>query len=294
MVALLGTGIMGTAMARTMRDAGLEVTVWNRSPDRASELAGDGITVAGSAAEAVRGQDVVITMLFDADSVLSVMTPLVDSFDGVWLQMSTIGLDGSARAAQLAERAGVTLLDAPVVGTKAPAEQGKLVVLVSGDRSAEGAVRPVLDAVGSRTVWVDERPGRATALKLVVNSWVASINAATGQAVALARALDLDPHAFLETIAGGPTDTPYAQLKGSMMIERSYPTAFGLDNARKDLTLIRDAARDHGVDTRLLEGLLAVYATASEREYGGADMAAVAEGFPTEHPTPTAPRPASG
>ncbi len=279
MVAVLGTGIIGSAMARVLHGAGHDVVVWNRSPERVAPLREDGIRVAGSAADAVRDQDVVVTTLFDAESVQEVMEPLLGDLDGVWLQMSTVGVEGTARLAGLATEAGVTMLDAPVVGTKAPAEQGKLVVLVAGDRSAESVVRPVLEAVGSRTQWVADVPGPATALKLVVNSWVGSINAAVGQAVALSRALDLDPRLFLETIEGGPTDTPYAHLKGEMMIGHDYPTAFGLDNARKDLGLMRDAAAASGMDTGLLEALLAVYAAASDRGHGGDDMSAVVEGF---------------
>ena len=271
--------MIGCVYLYPTRSAGHDVIVWNRSPERAAPLREDGIRVAESAAEAVRGQEVVVTTLFDAESVQQVMEPLLSDLDGVWLQMSTVGVEGTARLARLASDAGVTMLDAPVVGTKAPAEQGKLVVLVSGEPSAEPVVRPVLEAVGSQTQWVAEEPGPATALKLVVNSWVGSINAAVGQAVALSRALDLDPRLFLETIEGGPTDTPYAHLKGEMMIGHDYPTAFGLDNARKDLGLMRDAAAASGMDTGLLEALLAVYASASDQGHGGDDMSAVVEGF---------------
>ena len=278
-VAVLGTGIMGTAMARTMARTGLDVRAWNRHADRATPLAADGVTVCASAAEAVAGADVVVTLLFDAGSVREVMTPVAPEVSGAWLQMSTVGMAGTEDLAGLAAEHGIAFLDAPVVGTKGPAEQGSLVVLVAGDRETEPTVAPVLDAVGSRTVWVSDQPGAATALKLVVNSWVGSLNAAVGQAVALATALGLDPQLFLDAIRGGPTDTTYAHLKGGLMIGREYPTAFALDNARKDLGLIRDAAADAQVDTTLVEALLEVYARSSERGHGDEDMASVHEGF---------------
>jgi 3-hydroxyisobutyrate dehydrogenase len=279
-VAVLGTGIMGAAMARVLRRAGHDVTAWNRTSERAAPLAQAGVRVAGTAQEAVADRDAVITMLFDADTVLEVMGPLAGRLDGaVWLQMSTIGVEGTRRAAALADDAGLTLLDAPVVGTRAPAEKGELVVLVAGDRKAEPVVRPLLDAVGARTDWLDDRPGAATALKLVVNAWVGTLNAAVGQSVALARGLGLDPALFLATIDGAPTGTPYAQLKGRQMIEGDYAVSFGLDNALKDLRLIREAAEAGGVDPALLDGALRLYGTASGLGHGGDDMAAVHEAF---------------
>lgn len=278
-VGLLGTGLMGAGMARTMKRAGLEVTAWNRSPEKARPLADDGIGVVETPADAVRRADAVVTMLYDADAVLDVMGPLIGDVDGIWLQMSTIGPEGTRRAAELAGTAGVTLLDAPVLGTRQPAEQGELVVLVSGDREAIAEVRPVLEAVGSRTMEVGDRPGPASALKLVVNAWVASLNAAVAQSVALARGLGLDPALFLEAIDGGPTGAPYAQLKGRMMIDGDYPAAFALDNVRKDVRLIREAAESGDVATTVVDALLEVYGRAASDGHGAEDMAAVLEGF---------------
>ena len=279
-VAVLGTGIMGAGMARSLVRDGLQVRAWNRSPEKAAPLAEDGAEVCATSAEAVRGADVVLTMLYDATSVAEVMDPLLAGLSGaVWLQSSTVGVDGTEQLAALAQAHGVPFLDAPVLGTKAPAEKGALVVVVSGDRALEEQVRPVLDAIGSRTMWVADTPGSASRLKLAVNAWVASVNAAVAQSVALTAALDLDPHLFLEAIGGGPTDTPYAQLKGGLMIDADYGTSFALDSVSKDIGLIRDAAVDAGVGTELLDALAATYARASASGHGGDDMAAVHEAF---------------
>jgi 3-hydroxyisobutyrate dehydrogenase len=283
-VAMLGTGIMGTGMARSLRRAGLDVRAWNRSPERSRPLAADGVVVCGSPAEACTGADVVVTMLFDADSVEEVMADLLEEEPelgsrAVWLQTSTVGPEGMGRLEELAGRHGIPVLDAPVLGTKAPAESGSLVVVVSGDPSLRDRVDPVLDAVGSRTLWAGDEVGVASRLKLVVNAWVASLNAAVAQSVTMARALDLDPQLFLDAIGGGPTDTPYAQLKGGMMIGADYPPSFPVDSVRKDLDLMSLATRDRGYDATLLEALRAVYAQASAQGHGGDDMAAVAEAF---------------
>ena len=136
-VAVLGTGIMGAAMARNLLGAGVEVRVWNRSREKAEPLAEDGATVADSPEEAVEGEGTIVTMLADAGAIAEVLgggalSGLAE--DGVWLQMSTVGLQGNERLARLAGEHGVAYVDAPVLGTKGPADGGQLIVLASGPR----------------------------------------------------------------------------------------------------------------------------------------------------------------
>ena len=224
MIAMLGTGTMGAPMARNMAEAGLDLRVWNRTKDKAEPLSGDGIDVAGSAEEAVAGADVVITMLADGDSVASVMedggalAAMPD--DALWLQMSTVGIAATEALATLAEERSVPFVDAPVLGTKAPAEQGKLQVLASGPEDQRERCRPIFDAVGADTQWLGEA-GAGTRTKLVLNNWLLTLTEGTAETIALAEALDVDPRIFLSTIEGGPLDSAYAQMKGGAMIERS-------------------------------------------------------------------------
>jgi 3-hydroxyisobutyrate dehydrogenase len=276
-LAVLGTGTMGAPMARNLLRAGHQVTVWNRSPDRAEALVADGATAAGSPAEAVAGAEVVLTMLFDLDATRSVVEEAADALaeDVVWLQTGTVGPDGTAELAQLASTRGIGLLDAPVLGSRKPAEDGTLVVLASGDPQLRERATPVLDAISSKVVWAGDAPGAASALKLACNAWVLSLTAATAQSLALARALQLDASLFLEAIAGGATDSAYAQTKGPAMLAADFTPAFGLDGAVKDLGLILDAARVSGVHTGLLEALQQAYTGASARGHGADDIAAV-------------------
>lgn len=268
-------------MARSLAREGHEVVAWNRTPERARGL-GDGINPAATVTGAVTGADAVVTMLFDADSVLDVAADVAVALEpgAVWLQCSTVGPDGMRRIAEAADPVRARILDAPVLGTRKPAEDGALVVLVAGAPEARENAGPVLDAVGSRVVTVGEDVGSASALKLACNSWVATINAATGQALALAEAQGVDPALFLEAIAGGPVDTPYAQLKGAVMQSRDWDTpAFAVDGVRKDVGLMIDAAGSAGVPDGLLTALLGFYDSASERGHGAADMAAVRAAF---------------
>lgn len=276
-VTVLGTGLMGAGMARSMAASGLDVKVWNRRVEKARPLAEAGITVAEDLRDAVSGADVVVTMLFDADAVVQVMEQALPAMDAkaVWVQSSTVGLDGTDRLAELARGHGIAFVDAPVLGTKQPAENGQLIVLAGGAEQVRPAVEPVFDAIGSRTVWVGERPGDGHRLKLVANSWVLSVVGATAQAVGLASAVEVDPKLFFEAIGGGPLDCGYAQLKGRAMVEGEFPPAFTLAGAVKDSALIAEAMRSAGTDDQLMQALHRAFQAAADAGHADEDMSAV-------------------
>jgi len=277
-VAVLGTGIMGAGMARSLLRSGLDVTVWNRSSGRAAPLAADGARVAGTAAEAVAGADAVLTMLWEGDSVAEVMAAALPSAPvGVlWAQTSTVSLrDAGERLPALAARHGARYVDAPVLGTRQPAEEGKLTVLAAAPEKLRSPVTPVFGAIAARDVWVSERPGDGTRLKLVANSWVATIVAATAQAIAFAQDLGLDPQVFLDMIKGGGVDTPYLHVKGGAMIAGQFPVSFAVDGAVKDAGLIAAAMREVGTDATLMDAVGQLFRKAAGSGHGEEDMAAV-------------------
>jgi len=278
-VAVLGTGIMGTGIARSMLRAGHDVRVWNRTAARAQPLADDGATVAGTAAAAVEGAEVVLVMLWDTPAVLDVLAAAAGSApDAVWQLASTIGPGGMAEVA--AARPDLRLVDAPVLGTKGPAEQGKLVALVSGAPADVAAAQPAIDGYSARSVHAGERLGAASALKLVCNAWVATMNAAVGQSIALAEGLGLDPALFLDAMRGGASDAPYLHMKAELVGKGEFPPSFALDGALKDVELIRATARGVSVADDVLAGLVAVYGRAVEAGHGEEDMSAVYRAFP--------------
>lgn len=280
-VAVLGLGLMGAGMARSLLRAGHTVTVWNRSPERAEPLAADGATVAATAAAAVDGADVVVTMLFDLDATLDVVGGAAGSFGpgAVWLQTATVGPAGTEQLAQLAAKHGIALLDAPVLGTKAPAEAGKLTVLVSGDPALVERVGPVLAAIGARTVVAGDRLGLASGLKLACNSFIAAQTAAIGQSLSLASALGVDPALVLAAFEGAAADSPYLQGKGKQVLAGEHPTSFAVDGVVKDVGLMLDAAGEVGFPAALLAAVHGVFAEASAAGHGDEDMAAVAYSF---------------
>jgi 3-hydroxyisobutyrate dehydrogenase len=276
-VAVLGTGVMGAGMVRSLLRAGHDVAVWNRTAAKAEELRSAGAVPAPTVRDAVTGADAVISMLFDTEATLAVKDELTGALKpgAVWIQSGTVGVAGINAVAD----GVVAIVDAPVLGTRKPAEDGTLVVLASGDPALLEQCAPVFDAIGSRTVVAGDTIGPASALKLVCNSWVALIMAGTAQSVQFARALGIDPRLFLSAIDGSPTGAPYAQVKGEAVLAGDYATSFAVDGVVKDVELMVGAAEQVGFPTALLDTLRELYAQASAAGHGNADMAAVAKSF---------------
>ncbi|MFL1905053.1 NAD(P)-dependent oxidoreductase [Streptomyces tauricus] len=278
-VSVLGTGIMGAAMARNLARAGHTVRAWNRSRDKAEPLAADGAHIASTPAEAVEGADVVVTMLYDGPAALDVMRQASPALRAgtAWVQSTTAGLDGVAELASFAREKGLVFYDAPVLGTRQPAEAGQLLVLAAGPGDGRDTVAPVFDAVGARTVWTGEdgAAGSATRLKLVANSWVIAATSATGETLALAKALGVEPRSFFDAIAGGPLDMGYLHAKSALILEdRLSPAAFAVSTAGKDARLIVEAGEQHGVRLDVAAASAERFARAAAQGHGDEDMAA--------------------
>jgi 3-hydroxyisobutyrate dehydrogenase len=245
--AVLGTGIMGSAMARNLAAAGLRTTVWDRSPAATAPLAQAGALVAASPAEAVRDADVVITMLPTAEVVEAVMftggaaQALPDG--AVWAQMGTIGLDATAdigrRLGEL--RPGTLFVDAPVSGSKGPAQAGQLLILASGPAAAAAVLGPVFSVLGRRTVWLGEA-GQGSAMKLAVNAYMSILIEGVAEALELASRLGIDAAELAQCIEGGPLDAPIAGAKLHKMETGDFAPEFPLAWALKDVDLATTAA----------------------------------------------------
>jgi 3-hydroxyisobutyrate dehydrogenase len=272
-IAVLGTGVMGAPMARNLARAGHDVRAWNRSADKAAPLRDDGVDVCEEPAAAAAGADVVLTMLADADAVLDVAGQADLAEGQIWWQASTIGIDGTEQCAALAEETGATLVDAPVLGTKLPAEEGKLLILASGPDDSLDACAPLFDAVGARTMRLGAA-GTATRLKLAVNSWVLAVTQGTAETIAFAQALGLDPAWVFEALEGGALDLPYFRMKGKMMLDEDFPASFALALAAKDAWLVAEAAERHGADLPIARAIAERFAEGAQAGHGDEDMAA--------------------
>ncbi|SDY85300.1 3-hydroxyisobutyrate dehydrogenase [Saccharopolyspora shandongensis] len=278
-VSVLGTGIMGAAMARSLARNGHTVRAWNRTRDKAEPLAADGVHIADTPAEAVRDADVVLTMLYDGAAVLDVMRQAATALrpGTAWVQSTTAGIDAVGELAALAHEQRLVFFDAPVLGTRQPAEAGQLVVLAAGPSESRQAVIPVFDAIGTRTVWTGEdgADAGATRLKLVANSWVIAVTSAVGEALALAKGLDVDPQGFFDIISGGQLDMGYLHAKAALILEdRLTPPSFAVATAAKDAQLIVQAGKQHGIQLDVAEAGAQRLARAATRGHADEDMAA--------------------
>ena len=276
-VAVLGAGIMGSAMVRNLVAAGFDTRVWDRSAAATAPLANAGAVVAASAADAVRDAAVVITMLPTAAALESVI------FDGsvtrafaegsVWAQMGTIGVEATVRASERlgAERPDVMFVDAPVSGSKGPAEQGQLLILASGPAAAADPVRPVFDVLGRKTVWLGAA-GKGSQMKLVVNAYMSILIEGVAETMELADRLDIGHQELAEVIAGGPLDAPIADAKLHKMDQGDFAAEFPLEWALKDVDLALGSAG--GDATPLLAALSTQWHAAVAAGYGRQDISA--------------------
>ena len=285
-VAVIGTGTMGSAITRRLIQRGFAVDVWNRSPRSAVALAELGASAFVHAADAVADAPVVLTLLPTAEAVNEVMlgAGLLDALrpGSVWVQMGTIGAEPTEQldAAVQARRPDVLFVDAPVSGSRQPAESGQLLILASGPDPVRATVRPVFDAIGRRTLWVGPA-GTGSRLKLVLNTWLAFEVEAAAEAAAVASALGIAPGVLADAVNGNPVASPLATAKLAKIETADDEPDFPFAWALKDLDLMRAA-----VDT----GHAPVAAAIADRwrglvegGLGALDVSAARHGLDAEH-----------
>jgi 3-hydroxyisobutyrate dehydrogenase-like beta-hydroxyacid dehydrogenase len=275
-VGFVGLGIMGGPMARNLREAGFDLSVYTRTREKAERFAAEhGATAAASPAEAAEGADAFITMVPDAPEVEQVLdgalTTLPES--ALVVDMSTIAPSASRTvAAKVAPR---DYLEAPVSGSKPKAEDGTLTIFAGGEPAAFERARPLFDVMGELIVHVGPL-GHGQMAKLITNAMGAVHAATLAEAVRTAKAAGLDPDAFLEVAAGSAGASGVLNLKGRQMFEERWdPALFKLEHMLKDLRHTLDEARALGIDLRLPGLAESFYTRADEAGHGQQDFAAV-------------------
>jgi 3-hydroxyisobutyrate dehydrogenase len=279
-VVILGLGIMGSAMARGAARGGLSTIGWDRTPERATALAPDGVQAVLTLKEAVEDADVVVTMVSDAEAVMRVMKDrggfAAMKPGAAWIQMSTIGVEGTELASLLAAtRPEIVFLDAPVSGSKAAVEQGKLVVLASGDQKRAGVmVQRFFDAIAVRTHWLGD-VGQGTRMKLLFNAWLGILTEDVAEVAILADALGVETKRFEALVSDGPLVPPWAVAKLEKIAEnRTAETEFPLRWALKDVTLALAAAGEERSRLPILNKIAMTWTRAVE-DFGAQDLSAI-------------------
>jgi 3-hydroxyisobutyrate dehydrogenase len=276
-VAVIGLGIMGSAMAGNVVAAGFPTTVWNRSSSAAAPLVELGATAAEGADDAVRQADVVITMLPDAAAVTSVMIDghVLEALSpgAVWAQMGTIGVQATMDLAATVQsaRPDVLFVDAPVSGSKGPAEQAKLLILASGPDEAPKVVDPVFAAIGRGTQWVGPA-GAGSRLKLVVNGWLAFLVEGAAETLALADRVGIGHDELTAALEGGPLASGLGMAKLAKMVSGNYDPEFPLAWALKDVDLCNAEAGEPPLP--VLSAISEQWHVAVDQGFGREDISA--------------------
>jgi 3-hydroxyisobutyrate dehydrogenase-like beta-hydroxyacid dehydrogenase len=275
-VAVLGLGAMGSRVARRLLDAGHELVVWNRTPEKAAGLVEAGAIAVATPADAAGRAEAVITMVAGPAALRDVTegdAGVAAGLDGgpTVIEMSTVGPDAVRRLGSvLGERAG--LLDAPVLGSRAEAEAGTLEIFVGGPADLVERWTPLLSALGSP---LHVGPlGSGAAAKLVANTTLVGTIGVLGEALALADGLGLAREKAFEVLAATPLGAQ-AERRRAAIEAGDYPPRFALYLARKDAELVVAAAREAGVDLRLTEAARTWLAASEEAGWGDRDYSAV-------------------
>jgi len=278
-VGFLGLGTMGAPMAANLLKAGFPLTVWNRTPAKTEPLLRLGAR-AGKSPAAVAGEaDVVITMLSRPQDVEQVVLGPGGVAGGirpgaVLIDMSTVSPTTSRKLAGELAVKRAEFLDAPVVGSKAPATDGSLVILVGGLPQTLERCRPILQAMGKQIVHAGN-VGSGSALKLATNLMLGHLMAGFAEAVRLAQAAGLDPKRLLEVIDGSTFRSPWYQTKGAAILKADFSPHFALKHMRKDFELMAELARERGAALPVTETIRALFAGAEAAGKGELDYSAI-------------------
>lgn len=279
-IGFVGLGIMGSAMAANLIKAGFKVTVWNRSAARCTQLAGLGCAVADSPREAAKCSDVVIAMMADPGAVQSVR----DGADGIlaglrpgagYLDMSTVDAETSLESARLTHQQGALFLEAPVAGSRKPAEDATLTIMAAGDRALYDTALPALEAMGKKILYLGDA-GNAARMKLANNLVMSGMLTALCEGMALASGSGLDTAQFLDVLDSGAVSNPMFRMKGPQIaVNGEFPTAFPLKHMQKDLRLALRLAEEIGQPLFMTATVNELYKKALAEELGESDFAAV-------------------
>jgi 3-hydroxyisobutyrate dehydrogenase-like beta-hydroxyacid dehydrogenase len=279
-IGFTGLGIMGSAMAANLLKAGFPVTVWNRSAGKCAALTALGATMAASPRAAAEESDIVIAMMATPDAVAAVR----DGADGIvaglaprkgYVDMSTVDAATSHESARLAHQKGALFLEAPVAGSRKPAEDATLTIMTAGDRQLYDTALPALERMGKKILFLGET-GKAAHMKLANNLVMCGALTALSEGIALAAGSGIDPEQLLEVLDSGAVANPMFRLKGPQIAaNREFPTAFPLKHMQKDLRLALRLAEEVGQPLFATATINELYKAALAGGFGDEDFAAV-------------------
>lgn len=278
-VGIIGTGMLGSAVGMHLLDSGFELTAYNRTKSKTVELAKKGATIVDFPKDVAKSSDVVITIVKNADAVKDVSfgnNGIVEGrHDGlVVADMSTINPVESKIIAKKFSEHGITMLDTPVMGGPNVAIDGKLVMMISGDKTIFEKYRKVFDTISNQVFFLGE-VGTAHAVKLAMNIQIALLALAISEGITLARGANVDPEIFLKILNSTYFKTGMSENKAYKMIKGSFEPTFTLTNLKKDLDTINEAARAFGVNLPISAKANEIFQKAVDSGFGDLDYTAI-------------------
>ena len=283
-IGIAGLGKMGSAIARRLIEVGHDLTVWNRSLEKARPLANAGAKVAANPADVARNAQTVITILTDAAAIDAVYGGPAGLLAGdvtgkLFIEMSTVAPATETALAEKVRAKGAALVECPVGGTTGPARQGKLIGLMGGEPADVERARPILEHL-CRRLELCGPVGAGAVMKLTINMPLMIYWQALGEALALCRPLGLDPARLMELLAdtsGGPNVLKVRGPAVATMLKGGDigPVTFDIDSAVKDLRTMLGEGKRQGLELPLVERTLSCYEETKGKVSGAAEVSAV-------------------
>ncbi|KAI4365776.1 hypothetical protein MLD38_021734 [Melastoma candidum] len=280
-VGFLGLGIMGKAMAMNLQNNGFNVTVWNRSQSKCDELVKHGISIGESPAAVIGKCKYTIAMLSDPEAALSVVFGKAGVLEEIcngkgYIDMSTVDAETSKKISEAIKSKGGCFLEAPVSGSKKPAEDGQLIILAAGEKALYDEMLPAFNVLGKKSYFLG-LVGNGAKMKIVVNMIMGSMMNALSEGLELADRSGLDCHELLDVLDLGAIANPMFKLKGPAMIKNSYPPAFPLKHQQKDMRLALALGDQNAISMPVAAAANEAFKKARSMGFGDLDFSAVHE-----------------
>ncbi len=278
-VGFIGLGVMGQPMALNLAKAGLQVIAWNRSLERSFPLATAGATIASAPVEVYAQARIVILMMANEASLDLVLDRKAAAFASnvkghIIVHMGTTSAEYSRLLEADIVAAGGQYVEAPVSGSRKPAEAGQLVAMLAGDPQAVDAVRHVLKPMCHELVDCGPVPN-GLLMKLSVNTFLIPMVTAIAEAAHLARGYGLDMKKFQAVLDAGPMASNVSRIKVAKLVDEDFDVQASIVDVLKNNRLAQEAARGAGLASPLLDACMELYSETLDHGYGGEDMVAV-------------------
>lgn len=280
-IGIIGLGMLGNAVALHLVDSGYEVTAYNRTKGKSTELKEKGATIVESPKEVAENSELLITIVKDADAVKQVSFENDGIVNGnheklIVADMSTVDPSESKNISKQFIDSGITKLDIPVMGGPNVAITGDLVLMASGNKESFDSCKEVFDTIANKVFFLGEN-GVANSIKLAMNLQITMLALALSEGITLVKKSGVDPKIFLEILNSTYFKTGMSEKKAYKMIEGKYDTTFTLSNLKKDITTMTNAAKLLGVELPMISKAEEVYENAIKEGFGDIDYTGIIE-----------------